>query len=95
MATVASISGLSTDLKTGIAFLTCLPMPHAVPKLGSEIARAAWTFPLVGALIGAFAALIYWLGYTIGFHPFVAALLTVGATLTATGALHEDGLADT
>ncbi len=95
MATVASISGLSTGLKTGLAFLTCLPLPHAAPELRSGIALAAWTFPVVGALIGAFAALIYWLGYTIGFHPFVAALLTVGATLTVTGALHEDGLADT
>ncbi|MEX2166515.1 MAG: adenosylcobinamide-GDP ribazoletransferase [Methyloceanibacter sp.] len=93
--TGVSVSGLSTDLKTGLAFLTRLPMPHAAPELGSEIARAAWTFPLVGAIIGAFAALIYWLGYTLGFHPFVAALLTVGATLTVTGALHEDGLADT
>lgn len=90
-----SASGLTTDLKTGLAFLTRLPLTHAEPESGTGIAQSAWTFPLVGALIGSFAALIYWLCFTIGLHPFVAALLTVGATLILTGALHEDGLADT
>lgn len=95
MASGASASGLSMDLKTGLAFLTRLPIAHSEPPSGVEIARAGWTFPLVGMLIGVFSAIIYWLCYTLGLHPFVAAVLTVGATLAATGALHEDGLADT
>jgi adenosylcobinamide-GDP ribazoletransferase len=90
-----SASGLTTDLKTGLAFLTRLPLVQAAPEAGSGITQAVWTFPLVGALIGGFAALIYWLCFTIGLHPFVAALLTVGGALVLTGALHEDGLADT
>jgi adenosylcobinamide-GDP ribazoletransferase len=93
--TEASTGGLTTDLKTGLAFLTRLPLIHAEPESGGDIVRAAWTFPLVGALIGGFAALIYWLCFAIGLHPLVAATLTVGATLVLTGALHEDGLADT
>jgi adenosylcobinamide-GDP ribazoletransferase len=95
MTTDVSLGGLSTDLKTGLAFLTRLPIPDRAPSSFGEIAKAGWTFPVVGALIGAFAALIYWLGDTVGFSPFVSALLTVGATLAVTGGLHEDGLADT
>lgn len=90
-----SASGLTTDLKTGLAFLTHLPLIHATPEASGGIAQAAWTFPLIGGLIGGCAALVYWLCFAIGLHPFVAALLTVGATLILTGALHEDGLADT
>ena len=62
---------------------------------GSEVARASWTFPVVGAVIGLIGALAYWLGDKMGLPPFVAATLAVAATMLATGCLHEDGLADT
>jgi len=95
MTTDVSLSGLSTDLKTGLAFLTRLPIPYSAPPSFGEIGRAGWTFPLVGALVGVFAAIVYWLSNTLGLNPFVSALLAVGATLAVTGGLHEDGLADT
>ncbi len=95
MTTGASISGLSTDLKTGLAFLTRLPLVGAAPSAGSDIARASWTFPIVGAGVGALGALVYWLADGLGLHPFVSAALAVAATLLVTGCLHEDGLADT
>jgi adenosylcobinamide-GDP ribazoletransferase len=91
----ASGSGLITDLKTGLAFLTRLPLVNSVPAKGAYIGRAAWTFPLVGVLIGAFAALVYWLADEAGLPPLVSAVLAVAAALIVTGALHEDGLADT
>jgi adenosylcobinamide-GDP ribazoletransferase len=46
-------------------------------------------------LIGAFGAIAYWGAAWVGLNPFVAAVLAVAATLLVTGALHEDGLADT
>jgi adenosylcobinamide-GDP ribazoletransferase len=55
----------------------------------------SWTFPLVGAGIGALGALVYWIGHGLGFQPFVSAALAVAASLLVTGCLHEDGLADT
>ena len=95
MTTGASISGLSTDLRTGLAFLTRLPLAGAAPATGSDVARVSWTFPLVGAGIGALGALVYWIGHGLGFQPFVSAALAVAASLLVTGCLHEDGLADT
>lgn len=95
MRTGVSLGGLSTDLKAGLAFLTRVPIQKSAPSSFGEIVQSVWTFPLIGVLIGVFAATIYWLGDTFGFSPFVSALLTVAATLTLTGGLHEDGLADT
>jgi adenosylcobinamide-GDP ribazoletransferase len=74
--------------------LTRLPVRSAAGGDGS-LARAAWTFAIVGALVGACGALGFWIATVIGLHPFVAGILAVAATLLVTGALHEDGLADT
>ena len=95
MTTGVSISGLSTDLKTGLAFLTRLPLAGSAPATGSDIAHVSWTFPVVGAGVGAFGALVYWLADGLGLDPILSAILAVAATLLITGALHEDGLADT
>ncbi len=95
MTTGVSISGLSTDLKTGLAFLTRLPLVPSAPVTGAELVRASWTFPIVGAGVGAFGALIYWLMHALGLHAFVGAVLAVAGTALITGCLHEDGLADT
>ena len=94
MTTGALHRGIITELGTGLAFLTRLPVPRAASGDGTSLARAAWTFPLVGALVGASGALVFWGAASAGLHPFVAAVLAVAATLLATGALHEDGLAD-
>jgi adenosylcobinamide-GDP ribazoletransferase len=83
------------DLKAGILFLTRLPFARQAPSGGADIARAAWTFPLVGVIVGAIGALVYALAHRFGLPPWPAATLTVAATLAVTGALHEDGLADT
>jgi adenosylcobinamide-GDP ribazoletransferase len=95
MTNSASISGLSTDLKTGLAFLTRLPLVRSAQATGDEVVRASWTFPIIGAGVGAFGALIYWLMHALGLHAFVCGVVAVAATLLITGCLHEDGLADT
>ena len=90
-----SAKSLSTELGTGLAFLTRLPLVHPQPVTGAELVRASWTFPIVGAGIGAFGALIYWLMHALGLPVFVCAVLAVAGTALITGCLHEDGLADT
>ncbi len=77
-------------------FFTRVPLGAAVmaPAPGA-LARAAWGFPLVGAGIGIVAAAAFAVARVLALPPLAAALVAVGAGVLVTGALHEDGLADT
>lgn len=77
-----------------VQFLTRIPVPAAVGFEPASLDRAAKYFPLVGALVGCVSAAVLW-GAVSLWPPFVAAILAVGAGIAITGALHEDGLADT
>jgi adenosylcobinamide-GDP ribazoletransferase len=59
------------------------------------LADSAWAFPLVGAGIGLAVALAFLSAQLVGLGDWPAALLAVLTGLALTGALHEDGLADT
>jgi adenosylcobinamide-GDP ribazoletransferase len=91
----ARLHGLASDLKISILFCTRLPLVHSDPIEGRDLARASWAMPIAGALVGALAALVYWIAHRAGLPSLPAAALAVAATLAATGCLHEDGLADT
>ncbi|MFO7478786.1 MAG: adenosylcobinamide-GDP ribazoletransferase [Methyloceanibacter sp.] len=90
-----SAKALSTELRTGLAFLTRLKLTPPAPIAGAEVARASWTFPVIGAGIGLLGAIVYWLAHGLGLDPLLGGTLAVAATMLVTGALHEDGLADT
>jgi adenosylcobinamide-GDP ribazoletransferase len=82
------------DLRTALAFLTRLPMPHPQGAMPANFVRAHRLFPLVGAAIGAVVGLICLILRVIGVPDLAAAALVLGASAVLTGALHEDGLAD-
>jgi adenosylcobinamide-GDP ribazoletransferase len=86
--------GVFADFTLATAFLTRIPIGVAAPEPGA-IAAAAWSFPLVGAGVGGIAALVFFILEVVGFGAAPAALLAVVAGIAVTGALHEDGLADT
>jgi adenosylcobinamide-GDP ribazoletransferase len=84
------------ELASAFTLLTRLPagwLARGQPPAG--LADSVWAFPLVGALVGGIGGAVYWLGVRIGLPPAVDATWTLAALLLATGALHEDGLADT
>ena len=82
------------DLRTAVAFLTRLPMPHPKGPLPQNFVRAQRMFPIVGAAIGGAVGLVC-LGLRLtGVPDLAAAALALGASAMLTGALHEDGLAD-
>lgn len=83
------------ELLLALRFLTRLPFGRAVFAEPGALARAGWAFPLVGALIGIAAWIAYAVAMALGLPPVAAALIAVGAGVLLTGALHEDGLADT
>jgi len=82
------------DLRTAVAFLTRLPMPHPSGPMPENFARAQRVFPLVGAAIGGAVGLAYLGMCMMGVPDLAAAALALGASAILTGALHEDGLAD-
>jgi len=82
------------DLQAGLTFFTRLPFRADPAAPRPELARAIWTAPVAGLLIGAMGAFVYWLATILNVPPLAAAGLALTATLLVTGALHEDGLAD-
>jgi adenosylcobinamide-GDP ribazoletransferase len=91
----AWLKARADELKAAILFLTRLRYGPAPPVDGASIAGAAWAFPIAGIIVAAIGALVYWLAYRLGLPPLPCAALSVAATMLVTGALHEDGLADT
>lgn len=83
------------EFKASLAFCTRWPFVGPAAPTAKTVADAAWAFPLAGLVIGLIGALVYALAHRLGLPAWPAAALSVAATLIVTGALHEDGLADT
>jgi len=79
------------DLRAAVMFLTRLPVRGQAAPLWPRLMRA---FPLAGALIGALSAAVLVAAMWLNLGAWSAALLALAASVTITGALHEDGLAD-
>ena len=79
------------DVQAAVAFLTRLP----VGAPDRPLARACWAFPIAGLLVGGAGGVVFAAADAAGLSGPVAALLAVAAMAVASGALHEDGLADT
>ncbi|WP_201830284.1 adenosylcobinamide-GDP ribazoletransferase [Microvirga zambiensis] len=87
------------DLAHCVRFYSRLPVPalpfeqdaHALPSF-SRLVRVV---PLAGLIIGLVPAVAMTVALLLDLGPWLAATLAVAALVLATGALHEDGLADT
>ena len=87
-------AGFFAGLLAATAFFTRVPVDRRAAGAW-RLADLAWAFPLVGAGIGGIAALALLSAQLVGLGNWPAALMSVLAGLVLTGALHEDGLADT
>lgn len=76
-----------------LRFFTRLPVPAWVGHSAEHLNRSARYFPAVGLLVGGIGALVY-LGAALLWSKPLAVLLSMAATVYATGAFHEDGLSD-
>lgn len=81
------------DILHCVGFYTRLPLP-ALPDTGRPFAARQWAAPLAGLVPGAAGAGLLWLALALHLPPEAAAVIALAATALATGALHEDGLAD-
>lgn len=77
-----------------LRFLTVIPASSVERVEEDWLMRAAKYFPLVGIIVGSFSAIVLLLAGGI-WSGVLPPLLAIATSIALTGALHEDGLADT
>ena len=79
------------DIALALSLLSRLPVRCGSYARG---ARAAWAYPLAGLVVGGLAALGGLVALWCGLPSPLAALIALALGIVTTGAMHEDGLAD-
>jgi adenosylcobinamide-GDP ribazoletransferase len=79
-------------IRAAAAVLTRIPV-GGFPYDDDEWRWSAAHLPLIGAIVGWLASIAW--AVTIGAGPLVSSVVAVASAVALTGALHEDGLADT
>ncbi len=85
---------LADDILSAFGLLTRLPLPARDLHEASRLSRSVWAYPLVGAVVGALSALVWFAAQLAGLGLGLSAGLALTSQILITGALHEDGLAD-
>ncbi len=83
------------DVPLALVLLTRLPVPKLPDAVFARQAQAVWAYPLAGLVVGGLACLIGWAAMAANLPSLACAGLIVAVLVCATGAMHEDGLADT
>lgn len=94
----SALTAWGRDIMTAARFLTRLPLGrfgYGGQADMSALAGASRAFPIIGAAIGLGVGIVYYVLAELGVPTLAAGFAAVGAGILATGALHEDGLADT
>jgi adenosylcobinamide-GDP ribazoletransferase len=86
------------DIARCVRFYSRLPVPQLPgehdPHARPDFTRIPRALPVAAIIVAAPGALVLWLALLIGLSPMVAACLSVTTATIASGAFHEDGLAD-
>jgi len=80
------------DVLVALALLSRLPVQV---QDWSRQARAVWAYPLVGVVLGGVASVAGLMALGLGLPAPLVALITLAVLIPLSGAMHEDGLADT
>lgn len=81
-------------LLTAVQYFTRIRVPAWVGHAPERLTGAVRYFPAVGLVVGASGAAVLWLAAHVLPAP-LPAILSTAVTVLMTGAIHEDGLADT
>lgn len=76
-----------------LGFFTRIPVPSHAEFQEADLNRSVKYFPLIGCIVGLIGIVAFYLAIQVFTHP-IAVLISMAATIFATGAFHEDGLAD-
>jgi adenosylcobinamide-GDP ribazoletransferase len=91
---LGSPSRFVRDIAESLRFFTRLRVGEPGPGASLDIDRIAWAAPVAGVALGVVGALVLGVATALGLPLILGAGLTTVAVVAATGALHEDGLAD-
>lgn len=83
------------DIPAALGLLSRLPVPMDMDHATQRGAKAAWAYPVAGIIIAVIAILVGLVAQRIGLPDAATAGLTLATLIIITGAMHEDGLADT
>jgi adenosylcobinamide-GDP ribazoletransferase len=81
-------------LLTAVQYFTRIRVPAWVGHAPQRLTGAVRYFPAIGLVAGASGAAVMWLAALVLPSP-LPAILSTAVTILMTGAIHEDGLADT
>ncbi len=84
----------TSDIAAAFSLLTRLPVSVDHQLAAGRAAAATWAYPLVGAVLGGLAAIVANIALVFDVPAGIAAALALATLVLATGAMHEDGLAD-
>ena len=82
------------DLLAATGLLTRFPITVDTGRAMERGAASAWSYPLVGVILGTILAALAPLLQAIGLPVGIVAGLILAVSVILTGAMHEDGLAD-
>lgn len=88
------VRDMLADCRSAVGLLTRLPLRFDdgdVPRG----AAASWVWPVAGALCGLLSGFVLTLAVALALPPGLCAALVLATQALVTGAIHEDGLADT
>ena len=83
------------ELVGALRFLTRLPIPFARTISPVPLQQSMRLFPFVGAVLGAAQGFVLFMAFKLGVPALLSACIACTLAVLITGALHEDGLADT
>ena len=82
------------DLPAALGLLTRLPITVNGDQAMARGAASVWAYPLVGVITGVILAASAALMLRVGLPSGIVAGMVVALSVIMTGAMHEDGLAD-
>jgi len=85
-------ANIAADVTTALQLLSRLPVTG--PSTHAT-GRSAWAYPVAGLVVGSCAGLAVHVALWVGLPSALSAIVGLAALVVLTGAMHEDGLADT
>lgn len=85
----------TNDVGAAIGLLTRIPVRVDMDRATARGAKAAWAYPIAGLIVGFLVGIVGIGASLLGVPAQLAAALGLAVGIIVTGAMHEDGLADT